>query len=394
MSSYRTQGRLSANETRFPSGMKGLGDYLHSKGVQFALYTAESPTTCAGYLASQLNEGIDANTFASWGVDYMKVDGCGDASYYPIGYPSMGEALEATGRDIVYSCSWPAYLGNDEASKPFQSFLDADCNLWRNWDDIQCNWQSLASIIEHWGTYSEVLAKWAGPGHWNDPDMLLIGNTCINDDEARTQMAIWSIIAAPLIMGNDLRNVSDSAKAILLNREAIAVNQDPLGKQGVRISTGTTQVWARPLANGTVAVGLFNENNPWSTSSCSLWDTSVDGYQEYSVDLQCFPNTALDVIQQECCSNTKCAGFSYDPVAQTGCLKAGDSWGWHYAPGYQGHFKSRAADITVKFADVGLSGHVHVRDVWQQKDMGVFVGQYTAEQVPLHGTAFLKLSPA
>lgn len=174
----------------------------------------------------------------------------------------MGQSLEQSGRDIVYSCSWPAYLGSNESTKPYADMIKAGCNLWRNWDDIQCSWSSLVGIIEHYGDYSKVLQQWAAPGHFNgrreggrgnwivfiplrkkrfpylssfpfppprsplkDPDMLLIGNTCISDAEARTQLAIWSILAAPLIMGNDLRTVADSARAILLNAEAIAVDQ-------------------------------------------------------------------------------------------------------------------------------------------------------------------------
>eukprot|EP01059_Diplonema_ambulator_P032224 TRINITY_DN621_c0_g2_i2.p1 TRINITY_DN621_c0_g2~~TRINITY_DN621_c0_g2_i2.p1 ORF type:complete len:397 (+),score=118.11 TRINITY_DN621_c0_g2_i2:48-1238(+) len=253
-----SQGRLFPDPQRFPSGFQALGDYMHQKGVKFAVYTAESATTCAGYPASKGYEKIDADTFASWGVDYVKVDGCGDAQYYPTGYPLMGNSLVNSSRDIVYSCSWPAYLGNDETKKPYEQFIAAHCNLWRNWADIQCNWNSLSSIIEHWGEYGSTLQKYAAPGHWNDPDMLLIGNTCITEDEARTQMAIWSISAAPLIMGNDLRIVPDAHKTILLNAEAIAVDQDKLGKMGIRISTSTTgQVWARQLSDGW-AVALYN----------------------------------------------------------------------------------------------------------------------------------------
>ena len=110
--------------------MKALGDYMHSKGVQFALYTAESTETCGGYPASQGHEKIDAQTFASWGVDYMKVDGCGDNSYYPTGYAAMGKALNSSGRSIVYSCSWPAYLGDNEVTKPFATMISDGCNLW------------------------------------------------------------------------------------------------------------------------------------------------------------------------------------------------------------------------------------------------------------------------
>eukprot|EP01064_Diplonema_japonicum_P030727 TRINITY_DN529_c0_g5_i1.p1 TRINITY_DN529_c0_g5~~TRINITY_DN529_c0_g5_i1.p1 ORF type:complete len:412 (+),score=113.06 TRINITY_DN529_c0_g5_i1:50-1237(+) len=259
------QGRLSPDSQRFPSGFKALGDYMHQKNVKFAIYTAESPTTCAGYPASAGYESVDAVTFAEWGVDYLKVDGCGNPTYYQTGYPLMGASLVESGRDIVYSCSWPAYLGSNETTKPYSAMIESHCNLWRNWADIQCNWGSLSGIIEHWGTYGEFLAKYAAPGHWNDPDMLLIGNTCITEDEARTQMAIWSISAAPLIMGNDLRTVPAAHRAILLNKEAIAVDQDPLGKMGFRRSNANGQVWVRELSNNTFAAALYNPGSASST---------------------------------------------------------------------------------------------------------------------------------
>jgi hypothetical protein len=257
-------GNLVPNATRFPEGMSALGDYMHVKGASFGLYTAESPNTCGGYPASANHEIADAKQFAAWGVDYMKVDGCGAPAYYENGYRAMGAALEASGRDIVYSCSWPAYINaGNETKQPFGTFINDGCNLWRNWDDIQCNWKSLSGIIDHWGDYGSSLVPAAGPGHWHDMDMLLIGAHCVTVSEEKTQMAIWSISASPLIMGNDLRNVSDSSREILLNPYAIAVSQDPLGQMGLRItdSAATTQLWARNLADGRVAVALYNKDN-------------------------------------------------------------------------------------------------------------------------------------
>ena len=130
-----TTKELRADSKRFPSGMQALGAYVHAKNLSYAIYTAESTETCGGYPASANYEVLDANTFASWAVDYIKVDGCGDNAYYPSGYKAMGAALEATGREIVYSCSWPAYIGDDESVKPFNTFIMDGCNLWRNWDD-------------------------------------------------------------------------------------------------------------------------------------------------------------------------------------------------------------------------------------------------------------------
>jgi len=400
----RTNGKLVADPTRFPSGLAALASYMHNQSVQFAAYTAESTTTCGGYPASEGYESTDANTFASWGVDYLKVDGCGSVAYYPTGYPLMGNALIASGRDIVYSCSWPAYLGSNESVKPFQTMIDIGCNLWRNWDDIQCSWSSLVSIIDYWGDWGPVIAPYAGPGHWNDPDMLLIGNDCISDDEARTQMAIWSIVAAPLIMGNDLRNVTASTKAILLNKEAIAVDQDSAGKQGLRITPqGATEIWSRNLADGRVAVGLFNkEGNAPPPAPCTTWNITVDGYLEAcgggSGNLECFSGVPLDSALAYCCNESTCAGFSYDPASLSGCYKLNTDCGFVSNNNYDGYFKpnfvppSGPANITIRFQDVGLSGSVLVHDIWQQKDIGTFTTSYTASNVPFHGIAFLTLS--
>ena len=252
-------GKLVADPARFPNGIDGLSGYMHNNSIKLGIYTAESTQTCGKYPGSENNEKTDADTFAAWGVDYLKADGCGSDSYYPKGYPAMGDALVAGERDIVFSCEWAASFGHNESAKPFDQFAAAHCNLWRNYRDIQCNWGSLADVIEHWGNYSEVLANASGPGRWNDPDMLLIGNTCITDDEARSQMAIWSISAAPLIMGNDLRTVPETHREILLNSEVIAVNQDALGKQGIRSvwNADGGQVWNRELVYGTAFV-LYN----------------------------------------------------------------------------------------------------------------------------------------
>lgn len=276
-----SSGSLAPNATRFPSGMAALGNYMHSRNVSFGLYTAESPSTCAGYPASLNHEQHDAATFAAWGVDYLKVDGCGDASQYAGGYARMGLALQSSGRGIVYSCSWPAYVGDDETKKPFDTYIQDGCNLWRNWDDIQCSWYSLESIIDHFGNYSKFLQQFAAPGHWHDPDMLLIGNACINEDEARTQMAIWGILAAPLIMGNDLRKMSPGSVQILQNRMAVQINQDPLGKAGSRISEfGAQEVWSRDLKSSSInnaqrfAIALLNKGETHADITVEFSDVS------------------------------------------------------------------------------------------------------------------------
>lgn len=251
---------LQMNATRFPSGPKSLSDYIHKRGAKFGIYSDEGTATCEGYPASQGYEDLDAQTFAAWGVDYLKLDGCNnDVSNYATGYAAMGQALQKAGRDVVYSCSWPAYIGDDEAAKPYDAMAKAGCHLWRNWHDVQCSWSSVRTIMNHFGNNSAALEKVAGPGRWNDPDMLLAGNDCVTDAEATTQMVIWSILAAPLIMGNDLRHMSDPMKKLLLNPEIIAIDQDPLGLPGRRRTKlpGTVEVWTRELRGGDLAVAVY-----------------------------------------------------------------------------------------------------------------------------------------
>ena len=407
-------GRLRPNATRFPSGLAALGDYIHSKGATFGLYTAESPSTCGGYPASANNEALDAKTFAEWGVDYMKVDGCGPKDYYAGGYKAMGEALQASGRDIVYSCSWPACInGGNETKQPFATFINDGCNLWRNWNDIQCNWASLSSIIEHWGMYGEALVPYAGPGHWHDMDMLLIGAHCVTEDEEKTQMAIWSISASPLIMGNDLRNVSEASKAILLNKHAVAVSQDPLGQMGRRLDaeSSPTQVWARNMANGDVAVALYNAANappvlpPYNTSAPTSWTHTEGGYYEAcggaAGNLGQFSGLTVAKAQEKCGANADCAGFSFEDGA--GFFKGNANCGLTKNAEYEGYTRTAAipsgggapADITVDFAkDLHKFGKLNVFDIWAGASAGTFEGSYTAKQVPPHGTAFVRLSKA
>lgn len=194
--SGRKDGKLVPDAGRFPSGIKALADYMHAKGVNFGIYSDEGTKTCGGYPGSKDFEEVDARTFAEWGVDYLKLDGCNNnLAGYITGYPSMGAALQKSGRNITYSCSWPAYLGSNESSKPWNAMIDAGCNSWRNWHDISNSWGSISSIIDHWGDYSVTLQGSSGPGHWNDMDMILAGNDHNNQvlpvPEAQTQLTIW-----------------------------------------------------------------------------------------------------------------------------------------------------------------------------------------------------------
>ncbi|EIE24552.1 glycoside hydrolase, partial [Coccomyxa subellipsoidea C-169] len=222
-------GKLQPDPDRFPTGMTAFGRYLHRRKLKFGIYGDIGTKTCGGYPGMAAHLKQDAQTYADWGVDYLKVDGCyADTDTYNETYPELGVALNATGRPIVYSCSWPAYLPDPI---PYRA-LKKHCNLWRNWLDIQSDWASLKSIIVFWAEAS-LLSKGftdiAGPGSFNDPDMLIIGNEGISDDQGKLQMGAWAMFAAPLLMGNDVRNLTDAQQAILLNKDVIAIDQDPAG---------------------------------------------------------------------------------------------------------------------------------------------------------------------
>jgi alpha-galactosidase len=265
------KGVIHAND-RFPD-MKALGDYIHGLGLKFGIYSSPGPQTCAGYAGSYQHEKQDAETYASWGVDYLKYDWCSARKVYkpsemPAVYKKMHEALVSTGRPIVYSLceygmnrvwSWGPSVGG---------------NLWRTTDDIEDNYTRMAFI----GFGQQGLARFAGPGHWNDPDMLEVGNGHMSGDEYRTHMSLWCILAAPLISGNDLGNMSQETLSVLTNPDVVAVDQDPDGKEGYRVSQeGPLQVWMKPLADGSKAVGLFNEGESTMPVSVRFKDIGLSG---------------------------------------------------------------------------------------------------------------------
>jgi alpha-galactosidase len=245
-------GNIQSNK-KFPD-MKALADYVHSKGLKLGIYSSPGPDTCAGYLGTYGHESQDAKTYAAWGIDYLKYDWCSARNLYTdeeiqAVYQKMGDALHAAGRPIVFS------LCQYGRADVWKWGSDVGGNLWRTTEDISDRWQSMTDI----GFRQHDLAPYAAPGHWNDPDMLEIGNGGMNEDEYRTHMSLWSILAAPLLAGNDLREMTQGIKDILLNREVIAVDQDKLGRQGRRLSqSGDQEIWVRDLSGGDKAVGLFN----------------------------------------------------------------------------------------------------------------------------------------
>jgi alpha-galactosidase len=264
-------GVLHTN-SKFPD-MKALADYVHSKGLKIGIYSSPGPKTCAGYAGSLDHEEQDAKMYAAWGIDYLKYDLC---SYIPAvmqkqapndrtaqmrlmhdAYEKMGKALAATGRPIVYSfCQY----GWDAVWEWAPSYGG---NLWRTTGDISPHWDRVYTILEQ----QAGLEGYAGPGHWNDPDMLEVGNGKLSMDENRAHFSMWAMLASPLLAGNDLPNMKPEIKAILTNRDVIALDQDSLGKQASRIySEGEVEVWSKPLSGGAVAIAVLNAgDNRYST---------------------------------------------------------------------------------------------------------------------------------
>ena len=326
-------GNVLADPERFPSGMKALADYVHGLDLKLGIYSDRGTHTCAGYPGSYGYEIEDAETYAEWGIDYLKYDNCNipngreDDPEMEEDYAIMGEALRQSGRPIVYSiCAWW-----------FRDWMPEVGHLWRTTTDIKDNWSDdkhgVISLLNwsggdtaRYGTFSEDdfdsgaypppgLAQYAEPSAWNDPDMLEVGNGGMTDTEYRSHFSLWALMAAPLIAGNDLRDMSDETLAILTNPEVIAVNQDPLGIQGTPISESIElEVWAKQLeGDDTYAMILFNRTES-------------------------------------------------------------------------------EADISVTWEQLGLSSSAAlVRDLWQMEDLGEVEDEYTAT-VPSHGVVMLKVT--
>jgi len=259
-------GDLEAHPERFPSGIRALSDYVHSLGLKFGLYSSAGQLTCAGFPAGMGHEARDAARYAEWGVDYLKYDNCHSGGVPPrVRFAAMSEALNATGRPIVFSmCEW----GVDG---PWEGWAAPLANTWRTTPDICPAWDSVSEIVDR----NEPLYAAAGPGAFNDPDMLEVGNPArgdphrygLTDTEARAHFSLWAMMKAPLLAGCDLTNLTAAARSTLTNAEVIAVNQDALGVQGRVVKRenhadfGALEVWAAPLEDGDLAVLLFNRDD-------------------------------------------------------------------------------------------------------------------------------------
>ncbi|MFE7812053.1 glycoside hydrolase family 27 protein [Streptomyces sp. NPDC057433] len=283
------QGNLRADPTKFPSGMKALGDHIHSRGLKFGLYQVPTERTCAqrvgtfpGSTGSMGHEVQDARTFASWGVDYLKYDWCspaGTRDEQVARFSLMRDALRATGRPIVYSINPNSLHAITGAAYNWGRVAD----LWRTTEDLLDIWQNgnVNSYPMGVGNVVDVnapLAAQAGPGHWNDPDMLVVGRPGLSLTESRSHFTLWALMAAPLMAGNDIRTMPADVSAILRNQRLLAVNQDSLGAGGRRVrDDGATEVFAKPLSDGSVAVGLFNRGESAATLTTSAAQVGLSG---------------------------------------------------------------------------------------------------------------------
>jgi alpha-galactosidase len=270
-------GSIVPDAKRFPSGMKALGDYIHGKGLKFGIYSDAGTGTCQNRPGGRGYEFQDARQYAAWGVDYLKYDWCNsgkqnsEASYW-----LMSQALAKSSRPIVFSlCEWGS-------TKPWLWAKDIG-NLWRTTGDITDRWSTgqkedglgVVQIID----LQNGLESYAGPGHWNDPDMLEVGNGGMNNTEYRAHFSMWALLAAPLMAGNDIRDMSPEIRDILTNKEVIAVDQDPAGLQGRRVrKDGELEVWSKQLADGGRAVALLNRGRSQAGVTANWSDI---GYPEH-----------------------------------------------------------------------------------------------------------------
>lgn len=274
-------GFIVADPQRFPSGIKALADYIHSKGLKFGIYSCAGDKTCAGRPGSRGHEYQDALMYAKWGVDYLKYDWCSTENLNALGaYTTMSRAIREAGRPIVLSiCEWG---GN----KPWEWGAEVG-HMWRTTGDIydcfDCEYSH--GTWSSWGVMKildmqDGLREYAGPGHWNDPDMLEVGNGGLTVNEGRAHFSMWCMLAAPLIAGNDLTSMSEETLEILTNTDAIAINQDALGIQGFKFAAkDRVETWFKPLENGDWAVCFLNRS---STPAKVGFDWKTKVYDDFS----------------------------------------------------------------------------------------------------------------
>jgi alpha-galactosidase len=271
------QGNIVPDAKRFPAGIKALADYVHAKGLKFGIYSDAGTGTCQNRPGGRGYEFQDARQYAAWGVDYLKYDWCNHSTQdSQASYSIMRDALKKSGRPIVFSlCEWGS-------TKPWLWAGEVG-NLWRSTGDISDKWDTgekrdglgVVQILD----LQDGLQSYAGPGHWNDPDMLEVGNGGMSLTEYRAHFSMWCLLAAPLLAGNDIRSMSADIHDILTNKEVIAIDQDPLGREGRRVKRADgLEVWAKQLADGGRAVALLNRTGAEAKITASWTDL---GYPDH-----------------------------------------------------------------------------------------------------------------
>jgi len=250
--------QLVGDPARFPHGMGYIGEQLHKLGLKYGIYGDIGTYTCGGYPGSEGHLALDAFTMANWGVDMLKLDGCYESiDIMNITYPSMSTFLNFTDRPILYLCSWPAYVVDSKI--PQYNLIAEYCNAWRNYGDIQDSWGSVKDIIDWYSVHWQEISPFHGPGHFSDADMIIIGNFALSNEESRTQMAMWSMWSAPLILSTDLSSLKDWEIQILQNKYVIAINQDALGEMAsVTYKQNNMHIWHKNLADGCEAISFVN----------------------------------------------------------------------------------------------------------------------------------------
>ena len=331
------EGNILVDEKNFPSGIKALADYIHSKGLKFGIYSCAGTLTCAGRPGSRGYQFQDARTYAEWGVDYLKYDYCGyleiekDSEEKTIREPYivMRKALDKVNRDIVYCVGYGA-------PNVWNWAPEAGGNQWRTTRDITDEWNVVTAI----GTFQDVCADATAPGRNNDPDMLVVGklgqgwgskvhDSYLTADEQYSHISLWCLLSSPLLIGCDMANMDDFTLNLLTNNEVIAVSQDPMVAPAKKMMVENGQVWSKKLYDGSYAVGFFHVD-PYFI----LWD------QEDAEAMQ---------------------------------------------------MREYAFDFDLK--QLGIEGKAMVRDLWRQKDLGEVNGIFRTE-VPYHGVTFVKITPA
>ncbi|XP_077518805.1 alpha-galactosidase A-like [Amblyomma americanum] len=276
-----TSGNLVADPRRFPSGMKAVVDYVHSRGLKFGINAGIGAKTCNGYPGSVNNFERDAKTFADWGVDFVNADGCNvDPRQMDQLYPEFGQALNSTGRRILYSCEWPLYQSQSGITPDYKKIAET-CNIWRNFPDLTYNWSQIYAAVQHEAKLHDVLMNVTGPGAWTDYGAVVVGNYGLAESLQRSQIAYWAAAPSPAILSVDLRSVGDAARALLLSPYVIAVNQDPLRNKANRMpQKNNLDVWTRwvkpCLPNGNCSMVLL-AHNPSIRGGPVAMDAYIEG---------------------------------------------------------------------------------------------------------------------